>query len=88
MSAAIDQITRQHAESRETHTHELVDLDRYVVLLDGPVGYVDVVPPLFVCYAGHPYAVAVEIAQVHELGLAVHRVQEHAARGRVDRIAG
>ncbi|KHK96333.1 hypothetical protein LK09_15145 [Microbacterium mangrovi] len=59
-----------------------VDIDRYVVLLDGPVGYVEVVPPVIVCYAGHPFPVAVEIAQVHDFDIAVRTVREHARRAR------
>lgn len=62
---------------RET-TWERVDFDRYVVSLDGPVGYIEVVPPLFVCHAGHPYAKAEEIAQVHDFDRAVRIVVERA----------
>lgn len=58
---------------------ELVDIDRYVVLHDGPVGYVEVVPPLFICYAGHPYPRAVEVAQVFDFDKAVRCVLERAA---------
>ncbi|HTN56131.1 MAG TPA: hypothetical protein VLZ82_08090 [Microbacterium sp.] len=58
---------------------ELVDIDRYVVLHDGPVGYVEVVPPLFICYAGHPYPRAVEVAQVFDFEQAVSCVLERAA---------
>lgn len=60
-------------------THELVDFDRYVINHDGPVGYVDVVAPVFVCYLGHPYARAEEIAQVHDFERAVRLVREQAA---------
>lgn len=55
-------------------TYERVDLDRYVVLHDGPVGYVESVPPLFVCYVGHPYPQAEEIAQVHDFHQAIDAV--------------
>lgn len=55
-------------------TYERVDLDRYVVLHDGPVGYVESVPPLFVCYVGHPYPQAEEIAQVHDFHQAIDTV--------------
>lgn len=58
---------------------ELVDIDRYVVLHDGPVGYVEVVPPLFICYTGHPYPRAVEVAQVFDFEQAVSCVLERAA---------
>lgn len=63
-------------------TFELVDLDRYVIMHDGPVGYVEVVPPVFVCYAGHPYAQAEEVAQRHDFQSAVQTVLEHAAARR------
>jgi hypothetical protein len=62
--------------------YELVDLDRYVVMHDGPVGYVEVVPPVFVCYAGHPYAKAEEVGQRHDFHSAVQTVIEHAAPAR------
>jgi len=58
---------------------ELVDLDRYVVLHDGPVGYIEVIPPLFICYCGHPYPRAVEVAQVFDFEKAVRTVLEQAA---------
>lgn len=58
--------------------YERVDLDRYVVLNDGPVGYVESVPPLFVCYVGHPYAQASEIAQLHDFHAAVAAVVDGA----------
>jgi hypothetical protein len=58
---------------------ELIDFDRYVVLHDEPVGYVEVVSPVFVCYLGHPYARAEEIAQVvHDFDRAVQIVSERA----------
>jgi hypothetical protein len=60
-------------------THELVDFDRYVVSHNGPVGYIEVVPPVFVCYVGHPFARAEEIAQVHDFDRAVQTVSERAA---------
>ncbi|WP_336646609.1 hypothetical protein [Microbacterium sp. USHLN186] len=60
--------------------YELVDIDRYVVLSDGPVGYVEVIPPLFICYSGHPYPRAVEIAQMFEFEQAVRRVLDSAPR--------
>ncbi|MFS0852990.1 hypothetical protein [Microbacterium sp. 179-I 3D4 NHS] len=58
--------------------YERVDLDRYAVLHEGTVGYVESVPPVFVCYSGHPYAQAEEIAQVHDFHQAVEVVVEHA----------
>ena len=67
-------------------TYERVDLDRYVVLHDGPVGFVEVVPPVFVCYVGHPYAQASEIAQVHDFHRAVEIVAETAASPRAPKI--
>ena len=63
-------------------TYELVDLDRYAIMHDGPVGYVEVVPPVFVCYAGHPFAKAEEVAQRHDFQTAVQTVIEHAASVR------
>jgi hypothetical protein len=56
--------------------YELVDIDRYAVLDDGPIGYVEVIPPLFICYAGHPYPKAVEVAQVFDFDQAVRRVRD------------
>ena len=58
--------------------HHLIDFDRYVITVDGPVGYVEVVSPVFVCYLGHPYAQAEEIAQVLEFERAVQLVVERA----------
>jgi len=55
--------------------YERVDLDRYVVHDDGPVGYVESVPPVFVCYVGHPYPLAHEVAQVHDFHRAVETVR-------------
>lgn len=60
-------------------THQLVDFDRYIISHNGPVGYVEVVPPVFVCYVGHPFARAEEVAQVHDFGRAVGIVSERAA---------
>lgn len=60
-------------------TCELVDIDRYVVLHDGPVGYIEVIPPLFICYCGHPYPRAVEVAQVFDFEKAMRIVAEQAA---------
>ncbi|MBD8011440.1 hypothetical protein AB0O65_01670 [Microbacterium sp. NPDC077391] len=62
--------------------YELVDIDRYEVSLDGPVGYVEVIPPLFICYSGHPYPAAIEVAQVFDFEQAVRRVHEAAAHTR------
>jgi hypothetical protein len=62
--------------------YERVDIDRYAVLHEGTVGYVESVPPLFVCYSGHPYALAEEIAQVHDFHRAVETVVEHAVSVR------
>lgn len=62
--------------------YERVDLDRYVVLDDGPVGYVEVVAQVFVCYAGHPYPRAAEIAQVYDFAEAVKTVIEYVASSR------
>lgn len=67
-------------------TYERVDPDRYVVLLDRPIGYVEVVSPVFVCYVGHPYAQASEIAQVHDFHRAVEIVAETAASSRAPKI--
>ncbi|PKI90737.1 hypothetical protein CW368_08675 [Actinomycetales bacterium SN12] len=58
--------------------YELVDIDRYEVFEDGPVGYVEVIPPLFICYSGHPYPKAIEVAQVFDFEQAVRRVREAA----------
>ncbi|MFS0894698.1 hypothetical protein [Microbacterium sp. 179-I 3D3 NHS] len=54
---------------------------------DGPVGYVEVVAPVFVCYLGHPYAMAEEIAQVHDFDRAVQIVTERAASSRRPKLA-
>ena len=62
--------------------YELVDIDRYEVFDDGPVGYVEVIPPLFICYSGHPYPAAIEVAQVFDFEQAVRRVHEAAAHTR------
>lgn len=67
----------------ETESHyERVDLDRYVVHDDGPVGYVASVPPVFVCYVGHPFPLAHEVAQVHDFHGAVAVVREISASSR------
>lgn len=58
--------------------YERVDLERYVVLHDGPVGYVEHVHPVFVCYVGHPYPHSEEIAQVHDFHNAVKTVLHRA----------
>lgn len=62
--------------------YERVDLDRYVVLHEGPVGYVEHVHPVFVCYVGHPYHHADEIAQVHDFHDAVRTVLHRAVSKR------
>lgn len=58
--------------------YELVDIDRYAVLDHDPVGYVEVIPPLFICYSGHPYPKAIEMAQVFDFEEAVRLVREAA----------
>lgn len=63
-------------------TYELVDMDRYAVMQDGTVGYVEVVPPVFVCYVGHPYPKAEEVAQRYDFHEAVQTVLEQAAPSR------
>jgi hypothetical protein len=70
--------TSSTSSSARATTWERVDFDRYVVTVDGPVGYIEVVPPLFVCHAGHPYAKAEEIAQVHDFDRAVRIVAARA----------
>lgn len=67
--------------------YERVDLDRYVVSPRTPVGYVEVVPPVFVCYVGHPYAQASEIAQAHDFHEAVQTVLDRASSMHSDRPA-
>ena len=62
--------------------YERVDLERYVVLHNGPVGYVEHVPPVFVCYVGHPYPRAAEVAQVHGFHDAVQTVLHRAVTMR------
>ncbi len=59
--------------------YERVDLDRYVVLHGGAVGYIEHVHPVFVCYVGHPYPKADEVAQVHDFHDAVQTVLHRAA---------
>lgn len=81
-------LTAHHsAAPAEPTTHELVDFDRYVVSQDGPVGYVEVVSPVFVCYLGHPYAQAEEIAQVLEFDRAVQIVAGQARAARRNKLA-
>ncbi len=62
--------------------YERVDLDRYAVLHDGPVGYVEHVSPVFVCYVGHPYPRAVEVAQTLDFHEAVKTVLHRAVSAR------
>lgn len=62
--------------------YERVDLDRYVVLQDGPVGFVEWVSPVFVCYAGDPYRNSEEIAQTHDFHEAVQTVLDRASKSR------
>ena len=71
-----------------TPTCERVDFDRYVVSHDGPIGYIEAVPPVFVCYLGHPYAQAEEVAQVYEFDRAVRLLDERATRSRQRPLAG
>lgn len=94
--SATTHASRQAATSTSTHTGpteaphavcERVDVDRYAVLSDGTVGYIEVIPPLFICYVGHPYPKAVEVAQVFDFDLAVRRVLEHTAPPRTHRTA-
>lgn len=61
---------------------ERVDLDRYVVVTDIPIGYVEWVAPVFVCYAGHPYRNSEEIAQTHGFDEAVKLVLDRDSRKR------
>lgn len=77
----IETATAPAAATTESH-YERVDLDRYVVHDDGPVGYVESVPPVFVCYVGHPYPLAHEVAQVHDFHRAVAVVREISASSR------
>jgi len=60
--------------------YELVDIDRYAVFDNGIIGYVEVIPPLFICYSGHPYPTAVEVAQVFDFAQAVRCVRDAAPR--------
>ena len=62
--------------------YELVDIDRYAVFDNGIIGYVEVIPPLFICYSGHPYPTAVEVAQVFDFAQAVHCVRDAAPHSR------
>jgi hypothetical protein len=62
--------------------YERVDLDRYVILNGGPVGYVEHVHPVFVCYVGHPYHQAAEIAQIHDFHDAVQAVLNRSSTKR------
>lgn len=75
-----DQV-EEHVTPDAPHT-ERVDLDRYVVVTDAPIGYVEWVAPVFVCYAGHPYRNSEEIAQTHGFDEAVKLVLDHASRKR------
>ncbi|WP_136054535.1 hypothetical protein [Microbacterium sp. K24] len=68
-------------------THHLIDFDRYVITRNGPIGYVEVVAPVFVCYLGHPYAQAEEIAQVLEFERAVQIVAEQATLSQRPKLA-
>ncbi|MFJ4253547.1 hypothetical protein [Microbacterium sp. NPDC090003] len=83
-SSAVD--TPVVEEATPEPAYERVDPDRYVVLHDGPIGYVEVVSPVFVCYVGHPYAQASEIAQVHDFHRAVEIVAETVASSRAPKI--
>jgi hypothetical protein len=62
--------------------YERVDLDRYVVLHDGAVGFIEHVPPVFVCYVGEYYPNAEEVAQVHDFHDAMKTVLHRAAATR------
>lgn len=62
--------------------YERVDIDRYVVLHDGPVGYIEHVAPVFVCYVGAAYPQAEEVAQVHDFHDAMRTVLHRAASTR------
>ncbi|MCP1429001.1 hypothetical protein [Microbacterium foliorum] len=62
--------------------YERVDLDRYVVMHDGPIGYIEHVHPVFVCYVGHPYPKADEVAQVHDFHDALQTVLHRAVAMR------
>jgi hypothetical protein len=67
--------------------YERVDLDRYIVYDDeGPVGYVEAVAPVFVCYVGHPYPHACEVAQIHDFHRAVATVREISLSSRHPKI--
>lgn len=59
--------------------YERVDIDRYVVLHDGPIGYIEHVAPVFVCYVGSSYPRAEEVAQVHDFHEAMRTVLHRAA---------
>lgn len=72
----------EHDAPDEGPRTERVDLDRYVVVTDAPIGYVEWVAPVFVCYAGHPYRNSEEIAQTHGFDEAVKRVLDRASRNR------
>lgn len=62
--------------------YERVDLDRYVVLQNGPIGFVEWVSPVFVCYEGDPYRNSAEIAQAHDFHEAVQIVIDRASQTR------
>lgn len=74
--------TRSDAPTAVEPLYERVGLERYVVLHDGAVGYVEHVHPVFVCYVGHPYHRADEIAQVHDFDDAVQTVLHRAVSTR------
>lgn len=59
--------------------YERVDIDRYVVLHDGPVGFIEHVAPVFVCYVGDRFPHAEEVAQVHDFHDAMRTVLHRAA---------
>ncbi|WP_341947004.1 hypothetical protein [Microbacterium sp. LWH11-1.2] len=85
--AAHEPVPSKEQQRPATPTAELFDFDRYVVSQDGPIGYVEVVSPVFVCYLGHPYALAEEIAQVLDFDRAVQIVAERAATSRRPKLA-
>lgn len=85
--AAHDRESPQDQASQGTATpveplYERVDLDRYVVFHDGPIGYIEHVHPVFVCYVGHPYPKADEVAQVHDFHDALQTVLHRAVAMR------
>jgi hypothetical protein len=78
----VDSQAPETAHLPDEPRYERVDLDRYVVLHDGAVGYVEHVHPVFVCYVGHPYPHSEEIAQVHDFHNAVKTVLHRAVATR------